>query len=114
MAHVDELRTIQPDELPDVRDQLGNEILGVPIEHEHRHTDTADKRASLIHRAESPTCGYVRETRLGFLEDADDELQDVLDSERQTVADVIERGNVVEFCENCFPELAAWNEESNQ
>ncbi|MFP8956996.1 hypothetical protein ACLI4Y_09730 [Natrialbaceae archaeon A-CW3] len=114
MAHVDELRTIQPDELPDVRDQLGNEILGVPIEHEHRHTDTADKRASLIHRAESPTCGYVRETRLGFLEDADDELQDVLDSERQTVADVIERGNVVEFCESCFPELAAWNEESNQ
>ncbi|SFC32433.1 hypothetical protein SAMN05444422_1075 [Halobiforma haloterrestris] len=114
MAHVEDLRTIQPDELPDARDQLGDEILGIPIEHEHRHTDTADKRASLVHRAENPPCGFERETRLGLLDDADEELQDILDSERQTVADVIERGNVVEFCDVCFPELAVWDSESGR
>ena len=31
----------------------------------------------------------------------------------QTVADVIKRGNVVEFCETCFPNLDAWNTESD-
>lgn len=112
MAHVSDLRTIQPEELPEVRERLGDEPLSTPVEHEHRFTDTVETRASLIHRAGNPPCGYERETRFGLLDDADDELQEELDSERQSAADVIERGNVVEFCEACFPELAAWDTES--
>jgi len=43
MAHVSKLRPIQPEELPDVRNQLGDEYLEIPVEYEHRYTDTADK-----------------------------------------------------------------------
>jgi hypothetical protein len=38
----------------------------------------------------------------------------MLDEVRQTTADVIERGNVVEFCASCFPELAAWTGDSEE
>ncbi|NHN58552.1 MULTISPECIES: hypothetical protein [Halorussus] len=113
IAHVSTLRTIQPEELPEVRDRLGDEPLLTPVEHEHRFTDTGEKRAPLVHRAETSPCGYERETRLGLLDDVDNDLQEELDVERQTVADVIERGNVVEFCESCFPEFAGWDAESD-
>jgi hypothetical protein len=114
MAHVSALRTIQPEELTEVKDRLGDETLSILVEHEHRFTDTGETRASLVHRAENPPCGYERETSFGLLDDVDDELQEELDSEQQSVADVIERGNVVEFCEACFPELAAWDTESRE
>jgi hypothetical protein len=113
MAHVTDIRTVQPGELPEVRDRLGDEILSIPVEHEHRFTDTGETRAALVHRSETPPCGYERETRLGLLDDIDDELQAELDPERQTVADVVERGTIVEFCEACFPELAARDTESS-
>ena len=112
MAHVSDLRTIQPKELPEVREHLGDELLSTLVEHEHRSTDTGETRASQVHRAENPPCGYDPEARLGLIDDVDDERQEELDSERQSIADVIERGHVVEFCEVCFPELATWGTES--
>ena len=113
MAHVTELRAIQPEELPTIRDHLGDKILSVPVQYEHRFTDTADTRAPLVHCAENPSCGYERETHLDLSEDTNDEIDELLDAEPQTVSDVITRGNVVEFCESCFPDLAAWNTESD-
>jgi nucleotide-binding universal stress UspA family protein len=51
------------------------------------------------------------------------EVIDVLEREDEQIVDeaaqrakdrgVVERGNVVEFCEACFPELAAWDTESS-
>lgn len=109
MAHVSELRQIQPEELPDVRNQLGDEYLETPVEYEHRYTDTADKRPTVVHRSENPPCGYEREPSPLFADDTDEDFEDLSDLEEQPVAEVIERGNIVEFCEACFPELADWN-----
>lgn len=108
MAHVDELRTIQPEELPDVREQFGDSYLATPIEHEHRSTDTGYKRSALVHQADNPPCGYERELPGWFSNDSKEDFGDLSDLEIQTVAEVIERGNVVEFCDECFPELTEW------
>jgi len=113
VAPASDLRTIQPDELPAVRTRFGEELLSTPVEHEHRFTDTGETRASLVHQAETSPCGYEHETRPKFFEDANDDLREVLESQRQTVADVIERGNVVEFCDSCFPEIARWDADSD-
>lgn len=109
IMHATDLRTIQPEELNVVRKRFGDEFVSTSIEYESRFTDTGETRASLIHRAKNPPCGYERERSSGFAEDAEEAFRELLDSESQTVADVIERGNIVEFCESCFPELAAWN-----
>ena len=79
MAHVTELRAIQPEELPTIRDHLGDKILSAPVRYEHRFTDTADTRAPLVHCAENPSCGYERETHLDLSEDTDDEIEELLD-----------------------------------
>lgn len=113
VAHVSDLRMIQPEDLPAVRTRSGEELLSTPVEHEQRFTDTGETRASVVHQAEIPPCGYEHETRPSFFEDANEDLRDVLESQRQTVADVIERGNVVEFCESCFPELTRWDGDSD-
>jgi hypothetical protein len=111
MAHVSDLRTIQPEELSTVREQVGDEVLQTQIEHEHRFSETGNTKPSVIHRADAPPCGYERGTHpLGGEED--EKLREMLDEERQTVSDVIERGNVVEFCASCFPELVAWTSNS--
>jgi len=65
MAHVSDLRTIQPEELPEVREHLGDELLSTLVEHEHRSTDTGETRASQVHRAENPPCGYDPRHGLG-------------------------------------------------
>ncbi len=111
MAHVSDLRTIQPEELPEVREHPGDEPLSTLVEHEHRSTDTGETRASQVHRAENLPCGYDPEVGLGLLDNDDDERQEERDSERQSIAEVIERWHVVEFCEVCLPELAAWETE---
>jgi hypothetical protein len=111
MAHISELRAIQPEELSTVREQVGDEVLQMQVEHEHRFSETGNTKPSVIHRADAPQCGYERGTHpLGGEED--EELREMLDEERQTVSDVIEGGNVIEFCASCFPELAAWTSES--
>jgi len=111
MAHVSELRTIQPEELSAVREQVEEDVLQTQVEHEHRFSEIGNTKPSVVHRADTPPCGYERGTHpLGGEED--DELREMLEEERQTVSDVIERGNVVEFCASCFPELAAWTSES--
>lgn len=109
MAHVSDLRTIQPEELPDVRDRFGDELLSTPVEHEFRYTETANTRPSIVHCAENPPCGYEREALSIFSEDVAEDVRELAETETQTIADVIERGTVVEFCESCFPDLAAWN-----
>lgn len=109
MAHVDDLRTVQPEELSDVRDRFGDEFLSTPVEYEHRYTDTADTQPPLVHCAENPPCGYERAALSIVSDDAEEDISELAGPETQTIADVIERGNVVEFCESCFPDLAAWN-----
>lgn len=109
MAHVSEIRQIQPAEIAAVREQVSNEVLQTQVE--HRLSDTGNTKPSIVHRADTPPCGYEREA-LPLWSDEDDELRELLDQEHQTVADVIERGNVLEFCASCFPELAAWTEDS--
>ena len=113
MAHVSELRPILPEELSAVRDQVGNEVLQTQVEHEHRFSETGNTKPSVVHKADTPPCGYERESSPLWGED-DSELREMLDEERQTVADVIEGGNVVEFCASCFPELAAWTNDSEK
>lgn len=109
MAHVSELRSIQPDELPEVRDRLGDDALRTQVVHEHRVTDTADTRPPIVHESESPPCGYERDSPLWGGEE-DQETREMFEDVRPTVADVIEQGNVVRFCETCFPELASWDD----
>lgn len=113
MAHVSEVRPIQPEELSAVREQVGDEVLQTQVEHEHRSSETENTKPSLVHRADIPPCGYEREASPLWSEE-DSELREMLDKERQTVADVIEGGNVVEFCASCFPELAAWDGDSEE
>jgi len=112
MAHVDELRTIQPDELSEVRDRLGDAYLEIPVEHEHRFTDTSDKRPPLVHRADDPPYGYEREPPSWFSGDDQENFEEPADLETQTVADVVERGNIVEYCDECFPDLAEWTSDA--
>ncbi|GAD51525.1 hypothetical protein MBEHAL_0285 [Halarchaeum acidiphilum MH1-52-1] len=113
MPHVSELRQIQPEELSAVRDKVGDQVIRTQVEREHRSSETGNAKSSVMHRADTPPCGYERDVSpLGDEEDS--ELREVLDEERQTVADVIERGNVVEFCASCFPELATWSDESEE
>ncbi len=111
MTHVSELRPIQPKELSAVREQVGDEILQTQVEHEYRSSETGDTKPSVIHRADTSPCGYERDISRLWGEE-DNEFRELLDEERQTVADVINRGNVVEFCPSCFPELAAWADDS--
>jgi len=113
MAHVSELRSIQPTELSAVRGQVGDEALETQVEHEHRFSETGNTKPSVVHRVDSPPCGYEPEVSPSWREE-DSELREMLDEERQTVADIIERGNVVEFCASCFPELAAWTGDSEE
>lgn len=113
MAHVSELRSIQPEELSTVRDQVGDEVLKTQVEHEHSYSGTGNTKPSVVHRADTPPCGYEGEVSPSW-RDEDSELREMLDEERQSVADIIERGNVVEFCGSCFPELAAWTGDSEQ
>jgi len=113
MAHVSELRQIQPEELSAVREQVGDEVLQTQVQHEHRSSETGNTKPSVVHSADEPPCGYERETSPLWSDD-DDKLRELLDEERQTVADVIERGNVVEFCASCFPELTAWTSDSEE
>lgn len=113
MAHVSELRPIEPEELSAVREQVGDEVLRTQVEREHRFSGTGNTKPSVVHRADTPPCGYERDASPLWGEE-DDELREMLDEERQTVADVIEGGNVVEFCASCFPELAAWTSDSEE
>lgn len=114
IAPIDELRTFQPEELPEVRDRLGDAYLATPVEYEHRYTDTADKRSPLVHQADNPPCGYQREPPAWFSKDSPEDFDDLAELETKTVADVIEGGNVVEFCGECFPKLADWNSTVDQ
>jgi len=113
MAHVSELRSIQPTDLSAVRDQVGDETLETQVQHEHRYSETGNTKPSVVHKADTPPCGYERDFSPSWGEQ-DSELREMLDEEQQTAADVIERGNVVEFCVSCFPELAAWSGDSEE
>jgi hypothetical protein len=53
--------------------------------------------------------GSEREWASDVLGDAQEELRDQLDSEVQTISNVIEGGTVVEYCPECFPELDNWS-----
>lgn len=88
--------------------QLGDAYLEIPVEHEHSFTDTSDKRPPLVHRADDPPCGYEREPPSWFSGDNQEDFDSTSDLETQTVADVVERGNVVEYCDKCFSDLAEW------
>jgi len=107
MAHVSDLRSIQPEELAAVREQVGDEVLQTQVTLEHRYSETTDTKPSVVHCAETPPCGYDRDDSQ-LSSEMDSELRERLARERQTAADIIERGTVVEFCTSCFPELAAW------
>lgn len=111
MDHVSELREIQPEELSAVRESVGDEVLSTPVETEHQYTEAQKARASIVHQAENPPCGYEREWASDVFEDISEELRDQLQHEVQTISDVIEGGTVVEYCPECFPELADWDVE---
>jgi hypothetical protein len=111
MQHVSELRDIQPEELPAVSESLGEGVLSTPVEFERQYTEARKSGPSIVHQAEEPPCGYEREWALDGLGDAHEELRDQLQHDSQTISDVIERGIVVEYCPECFPELATWTEE---
>lgn len=110
MAHVTDLRTIQPGELSAVREAVGEAVLSTPVALDWTYSAGKWMGPSTAHRAEDAPCGYER-APVGELFDEDsEELAELMDADTQTVADVIERGNVVEFCATCFPELAEWAE----
>jgi len=113
MAHVSELRPIQPEELSAVREQVGDEVLQTEVEHEHRYSDTTNTKPSVVHRADAPPCGYERDVS-PLWDEEDSKLREMIAEEQKTVADVIEKGTVVEFCASCFPELAAWTGDSEE
>lgn len=108
MDHVSELREIQPEDLPAVRESVGDETLSAPVETEHQYTGAQKARASIVHQAKNPPCGYEREWVSDVFEDISEELRDQLQHEVQTISEVIEAGAVVEYCPECFPELADW------
>jgi len=108
MDHVSELREIQPEDLPALRESVGAEVLSTPVETEHQYTEAQKARASIVHQAENPPCGYEREWASDVFEDISEELRDQLQREVQTISDVIEGGTVVEYCPKCFAELAGW------
>jgi len=109
MQHVSELRAIQPDELSALRGSVGEEVLSTPVEIEHQYTEGQKSAPSVVHQAENPPCGFEREWASDVLGDAQEELRDQLDSEVQTISNVIEGGTVVEYCPECFPDLASWS-----
>jgi len=111
MDHVSELREIQPEELPAVRESVGEEILSTPVEIDSQYTAAQKSEPSIVHRAENPLCGYERELGLDVFDETDKDLRDQLQRDTQTASDVIERGIVVEYCPECFPELANWDAE---
>ena len=111
MKHVSELREIQPNEIPTVRESVGEEVLRTPVEFEFRRSMDGATDPSVLHRADDRSCGYEREPLDGPLAEMTDEIRDALDTDPQTVEDVIERGNVVSFCPECFPKLAGWSSE---
>ncbi|OTF01212.1 hypothetical protein B9G49_03900 [Halorubrum sp. SD683] len=108
MDHVSELREIQPEELPAVRESVGEEVLSTPVEIDSQYTAAQKSGPSIVHRAENAPCGYERELGFDVFGEADEDLRDQLQRDAQTVSDVIERGIVVEYCPECFPELANW------
>lgn len=109
MGHVSELREIQPEELPEVRESVGEEVLSTPVEIEKQYTAAQKSGPSLVHQAENSPCGYEREWASDVFGDASEELRDQLQREVQTISDVIEGRAVVEYCPECFPELANWD-----
>jgi len=111
MDHVSELREIQPEELPAVRESVGEDILATPVEIDSQYTAAQKSGSSIVHRAEDPLCGYERESGFDVFDETDEDLRDQLQRDAQTVSDVIERGIVVEYCPECFPELANWDAE---
>lgn len=108
MDHVSELREIQPDKLPAIRESVGEEILSTPVEIDSQYTAAQKSGPSIVHRAENPPCGYERELGFDVFDETDEDPRDQLQRGAQTVSDVIERGIVVEYCPECFPELANW------
>ena len=108
MDHVSELREIQPDKLPAIRESVGEEILSTPVEIDSQYTAAQKSGPSIVHRAENPPCGYERELGFEVFDETDEDPRDQLQRDAQTVSDVIERGIVVEYCPECFPELANW------
>jgi len=109
MQHVSELRAIQPDELSALRESVGEEVLSTPVEIEHQYTEGQKSAPSVVHQAENPPCGFEREWASDILGDAQEELRNQLDLEVQTISNVIEGGTVVEYCPECFPDLASWS-----
>ena len=107
MEHVAALRAIQPEALPAVRAALGDTVLDSPVAIEHEFSMDGATGPSTVHRADDAPCGYEREGPDDLFEDGES-LRDLLETERQSVADVIERGGIVEFCPECFPKLADW------
>jgi hypothetical protein len=108
MQHVSELRNIQPEELPAVRDSVGEGVLSTPVEIERQYTEARKSGPSIVHQVENPPCGYEREWASDVLDDVTEELQEQLQHDSQTISDVIEHGTVVEYCPECFPDLATW------
>ncbi|MDY6819792.1 MAG: hypothetical protein SVG88_14120 [Halobacteriales archaeon] len=112
MQHVSKIRKIQPDELPKVREVVGESVIDTRVAIESRRSMKDGAGLSVVHQAEDAPCGY--EQAFDFSEDDSDELEDVIKTERETVEKVIKRGALVDFCSECFPSLAAWSSDANE
>lgn len=114
MPHVAELQVIQPTDVDALRDAVGATVLVTPIKIETQFAAFGRKTDAIIHQAEDAPCGYEQALETGSRDDTQfEELRELRAVERETLADVLERGVVGSVCEECFPDVAAWVAEAN-
>ena len=113
MAHVAELREIQPADVDTLRDAVGERVLETGITIETQFAGLGRKTDAILHRAEDTPCGYEHAFAMGPNDEQVEEVRDMLAAERETLADALERGVIGSVCAECFPNVAAWIAEAN-
>lgn len=117
LESITELDVIHPGQLPALRETVGDDVLQTPITREHRTHSTREPlaRRRRIHRHDQrpAPCPYTPPDTL-WRDTVSDDVPDALDEAVSTVESVIENGELVDFCEVCFPDIVAFNEANTE